>query len=321
MKKLTLLFIITIIGGSQLFSQTYRKLVEEGKIWSTVIEMVDDLSTYWITFGTDTIINGETYKRVLESDNQTMDPSYRFGFIREDTTKKVYFRNNSDYEGLLYDFGANIGDTILIVNTFSWNCLDDLTAVVDTIFYSNIITIINNCPSLPAQYNTSLKDYSERKIIIVKKLDSEDQLDYWIEGIGSISGVLESGSHFMNCEICSWYITNYLLCHFENSVQVYGLDELSNLCHLQVENNNVEINNLSIFPNPVVGNTFTVEFESPFTGNIAIHNTLGNMILKKTVNAHATSITINLPNIPSGLYFLIATDFYGNTNTSKIIIN
>lgn len=64
-----------------------------------------------------------------------------------------------------------------------------------------------------------------------------------------------------------------------------------------------------------------LNFKSPFTGNIAILNTLGNTILKKTVDSQAISITINLPNIPKGLYFLIATDFSGKTNTSKIIIN
>ena len=316
MKKLTLLFIITIIVSSQLFSQTYRKLVEEGKIWSVYTEGIDDISSYWITFGSDSVINEKIYKKVISG-------GLTYGFIREDNAQKVYFMNNALEEGLLYDFDVNIGDTVLIVNTFSWtNCLEDLTAVVDTIFYSKSLTITNNCEALPDVFNTSFLDDSERKIIIVRKIDSENQLDYWIEGIGSVSGVLESGGHFIPCLYCDmFFMYKYLLCYFENSEQVYGLTELYSWCNVSINIVENLKKKLSVYPNPVTSNVFTVEFESPFSGNIILVNAIGNTVLNKEVDSHATSITINLPNIPKGLYFLIATDFSGNTNTSKIIIN
>jgi hypothetical protein len=324
MKKLPLLFIFTLIIGSQLFSQTYRKLVEDGKTWSIVTEIVDDISTSWISFGADTIINNETYKRVLVSDNPSLLPSYCFGFIREDSTKKVYFMNNSYEEGLLYDFNVSIGDTVPIDNTFSWpNCLEDLTAVVDTIFYSSILTIENNCNYLPPVFNPSFLDNSERKIIIVRKIDSEDQLDYWIEGIGSISGILESCSHFKPClsfDCDPVFAYHYLLCHFEGENHIYELDELYYGCHISVNTNYVEINEISVFPNPVTENVFTIEFGSHFTGNLILINAFGNTVLKKTVNSSASKISVELPNIPTGLYYLMATDFLGNIHTLKIIV-
>ena len=98
----------------------------------------------------------------------------------------------------------------------------------------------------------------------------------------------------------------------------YGMDEIEPPINLT--ESTVPKGNIKIFPNPIFNYVFTIEFESSFTGNITIINTLGGMIKKKSVNYNATSITINLPHLPAGLYYLVTTDFLGNIRGSKIIV-
>lgn len=140
------------------------------------------------------------------------------------------------------------------------NCLDDLTAVVDTIYYAHSLNSINDCNYyLDGEFNVNFLDDTERKIFVVRKLGTENQLqlDYWIEGVGSISGVLESARRFMNCDLCGMQHMS-LLCHFEDDEPILKLIWTCTLSSTIVENN-IQ-NAISVFPNPVTENAFTVEF-------------------------------------------------------------
>ncbi|MBL0104790.1 MAG: T9SS type A sorting domain-containing protein [Bacteroidetes bacterium] len=63
--------------------------------------------------GSDTLINGLTYKTVLLNDHN-FTYSCDFGYVREDTSsKKIYFVDNlSNPEVLLYDFSMSVGDSM-----------------------------------------------------------------------------------------------------------------------------------------------------------------------------------------------------------------
>jgi hypothetical protein len=115
---LTLLFVVIV---QFCYGQEYHKLVDTNKLWSTlIVEYIgpptfdSTLKTQHIRFGDDTIINGLIYKKVLETYNENLINWSYSGYIREDSSRKVYYLNYECYdeEYLIYDFNVNIGDTI-----------------------------------------------------------------------------------------------------------------------------------------------------------------------------------------------------------------
>ena len=108
----------------------YRPLVEEGKVWIVrghAISPYDNTVESWIDycyFDGDTIIGGQTCKRMMCIKNDTPSPLYIGAWYEQD--KKVYFAGNNilrpDMYGyhdnnrpqfeLLYDFTLSSGDNI-----------------------------------------------------------------------------------------------------------------------------------------------------------------------------------------------------------------
>jgi hypothetical protein len=67
--------------------------------------------------------------------------------------------------------------------------------------------------------------------------------------------------------------------------------------------------NINVFPNPISNNTFTIS--KPLENNaldIVISNTMGQIILRKTMLANDTALDITLPTMSNGLYFIHILD-------------
>lgn len=67
--------------------------------------------------------------------------------------------------------------------------------------------------------------------------------------------------------------------------------------------------NINVFPNPVSNNTLTIS--KPLENNaldIVISNTMGQIVIRKTMSAHDTALDINLPPLINGLYFIHIQD-------------
>jgi len=70
-------------------------------------------SSYYTKFDGDTLVDGIRYMKALRSDDQQMKKWIIEGFIREETNKKVFYRDiTAKEECLLYDFGCKAGDTL-----------------------------------------------------------------------------------------------------------------------------------------------------------------------------------------------------------------
>lgn len=78
----------------------------------------------------------------------------------------------------------------------------------------------------------------------------------------------------------------------------------------EISENTVEIN---IYPNPTK-NYFTIETQQPQL--ITVYSVLGKEILTNNINS---STVIDLSELPSGIYFLNATNDHGEVSTKKII--
>jgi len=147
----------------------YKPIINKNKVWY-VSEFPNPCpGCIWphkIEFGNDTVINSLKYTKLLnysgqEESTSTVKP---LGFLRETEDHKVYWRINlsNEYEKdiLIYDFDANINDTI-----DNW-----IVYEIDTVIIQNI----------------------KRKRLKLKNCTPHDIS--WIEGIGDMSYFLSYSS-------------------------------------------------------------------------------------------------------------------------------
>jgi len=251
-----------------------------------------------ITIEEDVEIDGLVYKKVSGINM----------YFREDTILGKVWRRwwGGETEHLIMDLSLSVGDTIFLNDNSDFHVVHCSMAIADSIYYDeNGKNIITNCLAFSCAMNTMTSG------------DGNVPLKF-IEGVGPNVGFYYGGH---------WHGEgSLLLCTFKDGVQEYHNTEFDSPCdtvfydYTQIEKNENNTN-IEIFPNPITNNIFTVEFESPFTGKLILINGLGNTVLNRKVNSNTTNITVNLPNFPAGLYYLMVTDYLGNISTAKIIIN
>jgi len=267
-----------------------NKLVQEGKLWSNTkagTENINNYRSYWIKFQGDTLINDLVYKKVLQADDSLHADWYVKEIIREDAAnQKVYLYDNySNEDLLLYDFSLEQGDSILTGNGESY-------AKVDTIIYE---PFGNSTDTLKQIYFA----WGGR----------------WIEGIGSLWGVLEG----LNAFYMTGAITK-LVCYFENGILVYHNPDFETCFP---DNTTVSISkfgnkkNIEIFPNPAI-DKITIYSQSSRISEVEIYDLTGTCLYRK-LNIETNRIDLNTDNLPKGLYILKIRD-ERDTISRKIVI-
>lgn len=304
MKKLILLFIIAFlqINLTSVKAQTYYSLVDTNRLWSVKFTSCESpfpsFQNYFAKFLNDTVIGAFQYKKVFTSSDTTLINWSHHGYIREDSSKKIFYRNSSGYEGLIYDFSANIGDTVYIKNT---NILDTTVQMVvyniDSIFIYNkyLKRIILNHDSINPQYD-----------------------EIWIDRIGSMNGILHS------CRNAYFYpgLCYELLCYSENDTLKYLNPNYSSCYYIQVGIDEYSQNSIkcSIYPNPVISSS-TIQLENPNGQKclMEIYNVIGEKIKTLTFEKNI-EVIINKYDYVSGLYIYKIETKSSNTILGKIII-
>lgn len=159
-------------------------------------EMVECcLSTYFLKIVDDPTLSNLSEKTLMAS-YDSLATWEKAGYVSENNGK-VYFRKYNQ-QGLIYDFGAAEGDTIEI-NYYSLEGYDNIKNVIvkdiDTIEYLGV----------------------DRRGFTIEDLYG-NQLDYWIEGIGSTQGLLNS------CiELTGGF--RELLCAYDSDTKIYQNEE------------------------------------------------------------------------------------------------
>lgn len=297
--KRILLFPFLLIFTFNLFGQYNSQLIDTTKHWSTVDEYTAGGGipySFYNKFSEDTLIGNVNYYKVYSSYDEFMTEWELTGFIR-DNNDKVYLRNLNNDEGLIYDFGAQIDDTIHINNNLSWWSgwqLDVVVSGIDSIYIE------------PAG------EY--RKSILVREAAFPNPLyETWIEGIGSEAGVLFSGFKIMGATGTVYS----LQCYFENQEIIYK-NPFHSICFYPTvgtpEINQLK-NNIQLFPNPVKGiSHLIIDDPNHNSLTIRIYNSTGIFIEQHKV-VSPTRIKINSNNYPKGMYF------YQVFESNKLIIN
>lgn len=233
MKTIGLLILISVVNV--VCAQINNNIIDINKTWQN-IETCNwgaepTIKKYFIKLSSDTLINANNYKIVNYSENIEFDSSKSVGYIRESNNKIYFMDKNTMNEGLIYDFDLSIGNSVMIVNNF-------LNSSDKTLTIENIDTI----------------EINDQKI---RKFKFQNTDEYWLEGIGSIYGLLNAG--FSDTTGCYYDLT----CFKEESF-VYTNPKYSDcqfLTNIIAPINPYVDKRCSISPNPI-GNESVLEIEN-----------------------------------------------------------
>jgi len=293
MKYLLFLFsVLPIVGNSQLVFPT-------DMLWTTMSGPScgydeSDCRSYYTKITGDTTINEIQYKMVLTSSDSMLNDWSVAGFIRDVGQKVFYRQKNVETDCLLYDFGCSEGDTL---NLNCW-CTDSLTHFkVDSIRFLPVMGI-------------------NRKHIYLSYLNNSSN-EIWIEGIGSLSGLLNGGGRG-NC------MTGFhegLLCCSKNGEKIYQYSKFAD-CNIGSLINNSEYNNLnqllSLYPNPA-NNKITISNPSSISIKKIELIDFSGRIVQLWEASQLFENTLNIQQIPPGIYLLKATTDTG-IKTGKLVV-
>jgi hypothetical protein len=287
--KIKLLFILLLINYT-VNGQDTNSLIDTNKLWSTLTRygQYSTSETYFTKFIGDTAINSLHYYKVFRTFDEGMISWINDGYIREDSSQKVFYKKNiSENEVLFYDFNAHVDDTVFrYINQFV-----TVPLKVDSIDSINIAGSI-------------------KKRMFLWATNSAHVDEIWIEGIGSLLGIFFSGYYGVFDSQ-----SHSLLCFYEKDTLKY-INTFYNDCYIVVGVNEISGNTaFSVFPNPNNG-TFVITSNAK-QYQIEIFNLLGEKVYSETSLKTKTEIDISSQTV--GIYFLKIVDQYGNSAVRKIV--
>lgn len=278
--KYTLFIFITLFLAVQLHTQNI--IVDENKMWSNMQEHclpeVTTYTTFYNRFEGDTIIDGKSYKMVMIAEDEDYSEWFFFGsFIREENGR-VYYREYLGEEGLIYDWNLELGDTVTIDNPLAPGglllTLEEIDSIETNDGYRERWKLVKDTLSLP---------------------------EYWIEGIGSQSGVVNSGTTVFG-GLCGGYT---LLCASEYDYTVYQNPEYET-CYYMLLDDGDEIraeNDLNF--DVLISKSqrkMEIRFENDQEKMLMVTN-LNGITVSKTQSRDET-ISIDLNAYPKGVYIV-----------------
>lgn len=287
-------YIFTLAFALMTISFMAQNFVLENKKWHSMLTAYGTngvQSTTEIHFiEGDSIHNSITYKKLWMSED-SLETTNLTGLLREQNNI-VYFKQNNQDEGILYDFNLDIGDTAEVVNLFS-----DITNPVPIEVVNKELVNVNGIDRI--RWELEIEAYP-------------NQHEYWLEGIGSLNGPIHT-AYWYNMTCPDWT----LLCFYNNEVIEYA-NENENTCYVNTLNNSENLikNAIVISPNPVQA-TKNLHINSivPIT-EIQLFNTQGKLL--KTYQNPSNIIAIS--PLKSGIYILKIISESKKSENHKLII-
>jgi hypothetical protein len=175
--------------------QQQWNLIDISSKWNIICGGCITQETHIFKFAnTDTLINSEPYRKILKSDDPLESTWEYTGYMvrEEQDTRKVYLRSETNVEGLIYDFGAEVGETIEI-----YNVVNEFNVSMEVLSIDYV----------------ELEGQTRQRMTL--QPDAWPFQEVWIEGIGA----LNQGLHFVGIYLTG---TNYLLlCQKYNNEVMY----------------------------------------------------------------------------------------------------
>ena len=286
------IIILLLASTGVLFSQ---EIVDPAKLWSNMAEFCQPsgstYSTEFIRFDIDTIIDDQIYQKVwISEDEEHQEWNFYGTFIREDDGQ-VFYREIFGEEGLIYNFNLEIGDSVIIDNPRTPGMLKLFFTEIDSVEIAN--------------------GYRERWKLVSNTYENSE---YWIRGIGSQTGVINSGTGVYG-GLCGSYT---LLCQKHDSELVYQNPEY-NSCYIlttNVNNNDVIQKQITLSYDRSL-KTVKLQMKANQYRTVIISNLLGVII--EDQHTESTSVSFNLSKHPTGLYVVTVIQG-GSVYSQKFIV-
>ena len=286
MKKTLFIAVLLALAATNLKAQDYEPIIQEGNEWHTLDVIVnpgfppnDHYTTlvHWIS--DDTLVEGVRYTKVLETRNGEGTP--RLAALLREENGKVWKRESST-DLLLYDFTAQVGDTVRFGDFAE-------SFVVDSISFEQIGGVDRKKIWFGLEYDITGEPYA---------------IETWTEGIGSDMGLLFSG----------WFYATggyyQALCFHQNG-ELLWQNEYYGTCMVDAVDE-MDVSTIYLYPNPASGVT---HIEGVEAAEVQAYNALGQLV--KTVRG---SNEVDVSGLPEGLYLLRITDGHGMNHTAKMAV-
>ena len=256
------------------------------------------VSTQYIYFDGDSIVADKTYKKVFSCNDELHENITYEGLIREQDKKTWFLYKGFENESLLYDFSLEEGVEFEYASYMD----PELTTVSLYVKTCDMIEI-NGSP---------------KKRLQISSPQSEDDgiIDTWLEGIGSLSGILQPCYRlFLDGGV------RELLCHYKEDKQTYKNPAYSDCYYDNVEDitsaKSITINGLAIYPNPV-NNLLVISSSGETESFVEFTDISGKTVYVKQLDAGKEHM-IDVSLFASGLYLLCIYDANRRVSAFKII--
>lgn len=213
-------------------------------------------------------INGTDYHTIY---SQSQGQTTLLGAYRNDGNQVYYCKwNGSAYgnETVLYDYDLEEGDL--------FNDTDP-----HPMYVTAITTITDN-------------QGNERRKYEFGFIDLPEETEYWIEGVGSSKGFINSGNYTPTSEGAIFH----LLCYHVDNDLIYVNPEYNTCDITEIDENNAE-NSVNLYPNPASN---IVKISN--TSNLTINKVEVVDLLGRTVISSDNCDQIDVSKLPEGQYFV-----------------
>lgn len=303
MKKLKpvwiLLFALCFMLSSSANAQSWN-LLQEGKLWNHMLKSYSfEINKYIINtsahkFMNDTLINDTLYKKVYYSwgtDEGFVNWSPNEGYVREDEGG-FYFRSENSSDKQIYNYNLQGHDIFSAKYPFSDNG--------------------DSIPVYVKDIDSVLINGVYKKRYWMQGMWKDDGREDWIEGIGSLSGII---TPFFNEMATGGEVR--LLCYFENGELLYknpllGLSE----CHYKdyvLSSDEIVSKSIGVYPNPV-NDFLNLESDLASDLNYSICDLSGRVYLSGQLENNR----INVSSLSKGVYVL-RLSYMSGTIVHKLI--
>ena len=280
MKKMVVLFSVLFAAAGMLKAQNYEKVLKTD-------------STSWISYHRELessikdlafvkSINDTNYLYFAFGIDYSYDPSF-VGTLREDDGRLwITYADNPDNEYLLMDMNLEVGDE------FVFDEENNITGTVVEVVYEN-----------------------GRKIVVFDRVSYRwfQEPCMFIEGVGrNIMGFQQFDDYDRSYQSCKYddqeiaystTNTHFMECEFVTDV---------------VNENAKDVNQIEIYPNPANGKVIIEGIEA---AEVQIYNAIGQCMA--SVTGKGEPLTIDISNLPAGVYFVNITDGAGRKCVKKVV--
>jgi hypothetical protein len=254
----------------------------------------NEYSTYSVKFQEDTIIDGYSYKKIWRSDEEDLSDWAFYGFIRENEDHQVYLKPPDYIEGLIYDFGVNVGDSIQALNVYlsSNTILNFVVLEVDSVL---------------------LLDGYRKRILLYEYVNNKEEV--WVEGLGSYYGILNSCNNAYG-GVCGG---SEALCYTENNMLAYQNPDFET-CYFvaTVGLSSQENPSFRVYPNPAK-EYVSIVFPSNRKRKVEVCDFSGKKVLNNLF--FEKNILLNLQEVDNGIYFINVFDDENYYLPYKLIVD